>query len=63
MLEVKQKKKKIKLENPYPNQLISRAIFNSFIDASFVKNCIKNVSKRSEERILTKFITYAQEGM
>ena len=63
MLEVQQKKNKIELENPHPNELICRAIFNSSINASYVSKYIKNISKRSEKRILTKFITYAQEGM
>ena len=63
MLEVQQKKNKIEFEDPHPNELICRAIFNSSINASYVSKCIKNISKRSEERILTKFITYAQEGM
>ena len=63
MLEAHQKKNKIELKDPHPNELICRAIFNSFMDASYVSKCIKNISKRSEERILTKFITYAQEGM
>ena len=63
MSEVYQKKNKIKLIDPHPNELICRAIFNSSMEASYVKKCIKNLAKRSDERTLTKFITYAQEGM
>ena len=63
MLEVHQKKNEIELEDPHLNELICKAIFNSSIDASYVKKCIKNLAKRSDERTLTKFITYAQEGM
>ena len=63
MLEVHQKKNKIQLEDPHPNKLIFRAIFNSSIDVSYVSKCIKNILKRSEERIITKFITFAQKGM
>ena len=63
MLEVHQKKYEIELEDPHLNELICRAIFNSSMDASYVKKCIKNFAKRSDERTLTKFITFAQEGM
>ena len=63
MLEVHQKKNKIELEDPHPNKLIFRAIFNSSMDASYVNKCIKTILKRSEERNITKFITYAQKGM
>ena len=63
MSEVYQKKNKTELINPHQNKLICRAIFNSSIDASYVKKCIESIAKRSDERTLTKFITYAQEGM
>ena len=63
MSEVYQKKNKIKLIDPHPNELICRAIFNSSIDASYVNTCIENFSKYSEERIITKFINSAQKGM
>ena len=63
MSEVYQKKNKTELIDPLQNELFCSAIFNSSIDASYVKKCIKNLAKRSDERTLTKFITYAQEGM
>ena len=63
MSEVYQKKNKIKLIDSHPNELICRAIFNSSIDASYVKKYIESIAKSSDERILTKFITYAQKSM
>ena len=63
MIEVYQKKSKMELEDLHPNKLNFRAIYKTSMNASYVNKCIENIARRSEEKTLTKFITYTQKGM
>ena len=63
MLEGYQKRSKMEFKDLHPNKLNFRAIYKTSMDASYVNKCIENIAKRSDEKILTKFITYTQKGM
>ena len=53
----------MKFKGLHLNKINYSAIYNISTHASYVKKCIKNLAEKSEETSLTKFITYAQEGM
>ena len=53
----------MELKGPHLNEINYRAIYNISTDASYVYKFIENIAKTSKETSLTKFITYAQEGM
>ena len=63
MLEVNHKKSRVELKDPHLNELNCKVLFKTSIDDNYVNNCIENVAKRRDKKNLTKFITYAREGM
>ena len=63
MLEVNHKKSRVELKDPHLNELNCRVLFKTSLDDNYVNNCIENVAKRCDKKNLTKYITYAREGM
>ena len=63
MLEVNHKKSRMELKDLFLNELNCKALYKTSMDNNYINNCIENVAKRCDKKNLTKFITYALEGM
>ena len=63
MLEVNHEKSRVEIKDPHLIELNCRALYKTSMDDNYINNCIENVAKRCEKKNLTKFITYAREGI